>query len=625
MTLRIPILAFSVALMATSALAAPAPRTSPGDWPSLGADAGSTKYSALTQITPENAGRLTKAWTFETGDPSTGFRGWEITPIVVDNVMYLFTTGKKVLALNAETGAPIWSVDLTSLGVKGMGAKYGVSYWPGDGRAAPRIVVATTDGYLLQLDAKTGKLFAGVGAKGLIDLKVGVMEKFGGTYTPGSTPAIYKNLAILSPTSGEQGRYGVPGDPRAFDLTTGKEVWRFHTVPQPGDENFGTWGENGWQDRRGPGSWVPLTVDNERGLAFIALGNATDQNYGGSRPGTNLYATSVIALDAGTGKLKWYFQITHHDIFDWDVNAAPTLIDVHRDGKTIPAVAQSTKVGYLWILDRETGKPVFGAEERPAPQSDAPGEVASPTQPFPLKPEAISRVEMTRKEVSQVSPETVKSCQAQYDKAVQAGPNTPYGMTPSLVFPSSEGGGSWGGVSYDPGLGYIFVNTRSLGTMAVLQPTKSSNILESYAKRKIPFNDAEGYPCSGTPWGELMAINANTGDTVWREPLGEYKELSKRGVPKTGVPNAGGTIVTAGGVVFVGSTADAMFRAFDAKTGHELWSTDLPANAINTPMTYRGKNGKQYVAIVTTNGLDEFNHPRLPTDRTNKLHVFALP
>jgi quinoprotein glucose dehydrogenase len=198
-------------------------------------------------------------------------------------------------------------------------------------------------------------------------------------------------------------------------------------------------------------------------------------------------------------------------------------------------------------------------------------------------------------------------------------------MVPSLVFPSSEGGGSWGGVSYDPTLGYIFVNTRSLGTMAVLQPIKSSNILESYAKRKIPFNDPQGYPCSGTPWGELMAIDANTGETVWREPLGEYEELTARGVPKTGTPNAGGTIVTAGGVVFVGATADAKFRAFDAKTGRELWSTELPANAINTPMTYRGKNGKQYVAIVTSNGLGEFNHPRLPEKATNKVHVFALP
>ena len=618
--------ALSALALATGPVnAATGSRANVADWPVLGGDPGSQKFSGLTQITPNNVASLRKAWTYDSGDPSVGFRGWEVTPIVVKGVMYFYTTGKKIVALDADSGAQIWSTDLTTLGVKGMGAKYGVSYWPGDRKSAPRIVVASVDGYLLQLDAKTGKLFTGVGDKGLIDLKKGVMEKFGGAYTAGATPAIYKNLAILSPTTGEQGRYGVPGDPRAFDLTTGKEVWRFHTVPLPGEPNFGSWGMNGWQDRRGPGSWVPLSVDEANGLVFIALGNATDQNYGGSRPGSNLYATSVIALKAETGELKWHFQITHHDIFDWDVNAAPSLIEVNKDGRRIPAIAQSTKVGYLWILDRLTGAPIFGAEERPSLDSDAPGEKASPTQPIPLKPEAISRVSMTRKEVSRVSPEAVKTCTAQYDKAVQAGPNTPYLTVPSLVFPSSEGGGSWGGASFDPQNGYIVVNTRSLGTMGVLQPIKSSNILDSYAKRKIPFNDAEGYPCSGTPWGELMAIDANSGDTVWRVPLGEYKELSARGVPKTGVPNAGGTIVTAGGVVFVGATADAMFRAFDVKNGKELWSAALPANAINTPMTYQGKSGKQYVAIVTTNGLNEFNKPKLPDKATNQLHVFALP
>lgn len=617
--------ALSALVLAADPAAAAPKRFTPADWPVLGGDAGATKYSQLNQLTPANVAGLRKAWTYDTKDPSVGFRGWEVTPIVVDGVMYFFTTGKKVVALDATTGAELWKVDLTTLGVKGSGAKYGVSYWPGEGRAAPRIVVATTDGYLLQLDAKTGKLFTGVGDKGLINLAKGVMEKFGGQYTPGSTPAIYKNLAILSPTSGEQGRYGVPGDPRAFDLTTGKEVWRFHTVPQPGEPNFGSWGQNGWQDRRGPGSWVPISVDEANGLVFIALGNATDQNYGGSRPGSNLYATSVIALDAATGKLKWSFQLTHHDIFDWDVNAAPTLIEVTRNGKKIPAIAQSSKVGYLWILDRLTGEPLFGDEERPALGSDAPGEKAWPTQPVPLKPEPISRVSMTRKEVSNISPETVKSCQAQYDTAVQAGPNTPYLMVPSLVFPSSEGGGSWGGASFDPAKGYVIVNTRSLGTMAVLQPTKSSNVLDSYAKRKIPFNDPQGYPCSGAPWGELMAIDASSGDTVWRVPLGEYDDLTAKGIAKTGTPNAGGTIVTAGGLVFVGATADARFRAFDEKTGKELWSTRLPANAIDTPMTYQGKDGKQYVAIVTTNGLNEFNKPRLPPGGTNQLHVFALP
>ncbi len=607
----------SAALFSTSALSAPA------DWPNLGGDSGGMKFSPLTQITPDNVNTLKPAWTYETGDPAGGFRGWETTPIVVDGVMYFSTAGKKVLALNADTGAEIWKVDLTKLGVQSAGAKYGVSYWPGGGGAKPRLVIATNDGFLLQLDAKTGALYKSFGKNGLVDLKVGVMEKFGGNYTPGATPAIYKNLAILSPTSGEQGRYGVPGDPRAFDLITGKEVWRFHTVPQPGEENFGTWGLNGWQDRRGPGSWVPLTVDEENGLVFIALGNATDQNYGGSRPGSNLYATSVIALHAATGKLAWYYQMTNHDIFDWDVNAPPTLIEVNKDGKKIPAIAQSTKVGYLFILDRLTGKAVFGDEQRPAPLSDAPGETASPTQPFPLKPGPISRVEMTRDEVSRISPETIKTCQAQYDNATNMGPNTPYLMVPSIVFPSSEGGGSWSGASFDPKLGLILVNTRSLGTMAVLQPMRSSGVLDSYAKRKIPFLDQDGYPCSATPWGELMAIDANTADIVWRQPLGEYKELTAKGVAKTGTANAGGPVVTASGVLFIGATADKMFRAFETKTGKELWSTELSNNAVNTPLTYQGKSGKQFVAVAVSSGLNDFNKPKVEPG-TNKIVAFSL-
>ncbi len=414
-----------ISALAASALTALLAQS--GDWPNVGNDPGGMRFSGLTQITPANVGKLVRAWTYDMGDPGGGFRGTEATPIVVGGIMYFSTPGGKEVALNAATGAEVWKYDLKAVTATGRGAKYGVSYWPGDGKAAPRVIVATTDGLLIQLDAKTGQLFKNVGDNGIVDLKVGMVEKYGGGYTPGATPAIYKNLAIISPTTGEQGRYGIAGDPRAFDLNTGKEVWRFHTVPQPGEPEFPSWGVDGWQDRRGPGSWVPMTVDAANGLVFVALGNATDQNYGGSRPGPNLYATSLIALDANTGKLKWYYQTTHHDIYDWDVNAPPTLIEVTKDGKKIPAVAQSTKIGLLFVLDRLTGKAVWGDEERPVPNTDAPGDQAAATQPFPLKPVPISRISMTRDEVSKISPETEKSCKAQYDKAVQMGPYTPYG------------------------------------------------------------------------------------------------------------------------------------------------------------------------------------------------------
>jgi len=594
-----------------------------GDWPAFGNDPGGTKFSPLTQITPANVTALGVAWTYDTGEKGGGFRGWSVTPLVIDNVMYFGTYGGKLVALNAETGVEIWKFDLKTISASGRYSPRGISYWPGDAQTPARVVATTTDGLLTQVNAKNGELVR-IGEKGYVDLKIGMTDKFGGGYNVAAPPAIVKDIAILAPATGEQGRYGIAGDIRGFDLKTGKERWRFHTVPQPGEANFGTWGQNGWQDRRGPGSWVNMTVDVANGLVFVPMGQPTDQNFGSSRPGSNLYSSSLLALDAASGTLKWHFQMTHHDIYDWDANAPPTLIEVRRNGATIPALAQSTKQGLLFILNRLTGEPIFGAEERPVPHLDALGDATWPTQPFPLKPVPIARTSMTREEVNKTSAESEKACKALYDKMVQSGPYTPYGMVPSLVFPSSEGGGSWSGASYDPTRHLIVVNTRSLGTAGELRPSLSSGLLPSFGKVKIPFDDPEGYPCSAPPWGELMAINADTADILWRVPLGEYQELTKRGVPKTGTPNAGGPIVTASGLIFIGSTTDQQFRGFDSATGKELRSTTLPNDAIATPLTYMGRNGKQYVATVAGGGLDNFVKPALPGPRQNVVVAFAL-
>jgi len=595
----------------------------PNDWPGFGNDPGATKFSPLAQITPANVTGLAVAWTYDTGEKGGGFRGWSVTPLVVDNVMYFGPYAGKLVALNAETGAELWKFDLKTISSSGRYSPRGIAYWPGDGQTPPRVVATTTDGLLTQVNAKNGELVR-IGEKGYVDLKIGVTEKFGGGYNVAAPPAIFKDIAILAPATGEQGRYGIAGDIRGFDLKTGKELWRFHTVPQPGEPNTGTWGENGWQDRRGPGSWVNMTVDLANGLVFVPMGQPTDQNFGSSRPGSNLYSSSLVALGAADGKLKWYYQMTHHDIFDWDANAPPTLIDVNKNGTKLPALAQSTKQGLMFILNRLTGEPIFGVEERPVPPFDALGDSAWPTQPFPLKPPPISRTSMTREEVNKTSPESEKACKALYDTMVQSGPYTPYGMVPSLVFPSSEGGGSWSGASFDPGRHLIVVNTRSLGTAGELRASMSSGLLPSFGKVKIPFDNPEGYPCSAPPWGELMAINADTADIVWRVPLGEYKELTKRGIPKTGTANAGGPIVTASGLVFIGSTTDQQFRAFDSSTGKELWAATLPNDAIATPLTYLGRNGKQYVATVAGGGLDNFVKPGLEAPRENVVVAFAL-
>jgi quinoprotein glucose dehydrogenase len=598
------------------------------DWPTVGNDPGGMKHSPLTQITPSNVARLAKAWTYDLGAPATGYT---ITPIVVNNVMYLPVRGSVIVALKADAGTEVWKTDLktiAALGTNPSAGGRGLSYWPGDSQNAPRIVIATTNGFLVQLDAKTG---APVPAPaGVVNLSTGVMEKFGGNFATNMPPALYRNLAIVAGRTGEQGRYGIPGDPRAFDLLTGKEVWRFHVVPRPGDEFFGTWGLNGWQDRRGPGVWVPMTVDPANDLVFVPLGNATDQNFGNSRPGENLYATTLLVLQASTGKRKWHFQFTHHDIYDWDVSSPPALIEATKDGQRIPAVAQMTKQGLLFMFNRLTGEPLFGVEERPVPRFDAPGDAAWPTQPFPVKPVGLTRDSMTRKEVSKISPDAEKYCTELFDKSVNMGPYTPYGMVPSLVFPGSEGGGGWGGVAANPALGLVFVNTRHLGVIAQLQSSTSSGVLPSFAKSKVPTNfyvDQQGYPCNAPPWSEIVAVSSTTGDIVWRRPLGEYKELTAKGIVGTGTAvNDGGPIATASGLVFIGATSDFGFRAFDAKTGKELWGATLDNDVLMTPLTYQGANGKQYVVAVAGGGDGAFHIPARTTPPVNATVVaFALP
>ena len=611
---------------ATPAPAKPAAAAPIKDWPTVGHDPGSMKFSPLTQITPENVTQLATAWTYDMGIPAAGYT---VTPIVVGNVMY-FPVGTTIVGLQADSGKEIWKFDLKTLkdlGPNPSAGGRGISYWPGNTRVKPRIVIDTTNGFIVQLDARTGEPVPG--PAGTINLATGVTEKFGGGYSTNTPPAIYKNLAIIAARTGEQGRYGLPGDPRAFDLLTGKEVWRFHVVPQPGDENFGTWGLNGWQDRRGPGVWVPMTVDPVNDLVLIPLGNATDQNYGGTRPGLNLYATTLLALRASTGKRVWHQQLTHHDIYDWDVNCPPSMVEATIDGKKIPAVAQMTKQGRFFLFNRLTGEPLFGKEERPIPKFDAPGDEAWPTQPFPVKPSGVTRDSMTRKEVSKISPEAEKYCTELFDKSVNMGPYTPYGMLPSLVFPGSEGGGSWAGVAADPTLGLVFLNTRHLGVIAQLQPSTSSGVLPSFGKQKVPTNfyvDQQGYPCNQPPWSEIMAISTSTGDIVWRTPLGEYPELTKKGILGTGTAiNDGGPIATASGLVFIGATADYGFRAFDAKTGKELWRATLPDDSLMTPLTYQGANGKQYVVTVAGGGDAYFHIPAKPSPGGNATIVaFAL-
>jgi glucose dehydrogenase len=369
---------------------------------------------------------------------------------------------------------------------------------------------------------------------------------------------------------------------------------------------------------------------------FEGVGQVTRDFDGADRKGLNLYGSSIVALDANTGKLKWYFQTTHHDNWDYDPTSPPTLFDVVRKGKKIPAVALPTKAGLLFIWDRVTGQPIHGVEERPViSDNTVPGDEPWPTQPFPVKPPPLTRTTFEPQEVAKVSPEHEQFCRALIETeggALGGGPYAQYGPKLRVIFPSWIGGANWGGGSFDPKLGYMFVNMQSLGNLnkMIKSQTGPNHVRVPPSDTSLGADSSlfidlkSGYPCQQPPWGELSAVNVNTGEIAWRVPLGEYDELTAKGVPKTGAPNIGGPIATAGGLVFIGATSDAKFRAFDSKTGKEVWSTKLNDVARTVPMTYQGKDGKQYVAVMAAGAGGPLVAAGAPPG-TGRLYVFALP
>ena len=578
------------------------------DWAFYGKDPGGARYSTLTQINPANVAALRPVWTYDPGETAASF---ETTPLVIGNVMYVSTPRERVVALDAETGREIWSYDLH---VPRPNSHRGVSYWPGDRKTPARIVAATSDGRLFLLDAKTGKPAGGFGDNGVVNLRAGVTDKFpNALYGVSSPPAVYRNLIILGPRTQESPPKGPTSEIRAFDVFTGKRVWSFHTLPQPGEPGYETWAPDFWKDGSGPSAWAPLSLDVERGLVFVPTGQPAEGGDPAGRVGTNLYANCLLALDAATGKLKWYYQTVHHDVWDYDVPAQPTLVDVVQNGRKIPAVAQITKHGLLFILNRLTGQPIFGVEERPVPAQQARGEALWPKQPYPVKPPSLARNNMTADEISRITPEAARYCADLVANRSFEGAFSPSGDRPSIQFPATIGGGNWGGVSFDSARALIFVNTSSLGSLVGGQPPSNR------------FVDQDHYPCNQPPWGELAAVNANTGDVAWRVPLGSYKQLEDKGIYNAGAANLGGPISTASGLVFIGATNDFRFRAFDAQTGKQLWMIDLDGHALATPITYQGRNGRQYLGIITggPSYLNGVGPQR--SDVPGKITVFALP
>jgi len=614
--------AFPGILLATILLAAVVPGLyAQGDWPAYGYDQSGQRYSPLAQIDTKNVSKLKLAWQYgidpATNDPNPADRtssGTEAVPIMVQGILYTPTLHHSIVALEPESGEEIWKYDLG----KASATLRGVTYWAGDEKAPARILAGTSEGHLIALNAKTGKLIPDFGADGIVDMRVGVTEKFPKAPYRMSTPgAIYHNLIITGAQGKEDDPDGPAMDVRAWDVRTGRLAWTFHTIPHPSEPGYETWPRDNWMTSGSPANWGAATVDAQRGLVFLPIGQPAAQYYGGARRGQNLYSSSIVALDANTGKVRWYFQLTHHDVWDYDAEASPSLMELTRDGKKIPVVVAVSKPGLMFFLDRESGKSVYPLEERPVPQSDTPGEQSWPTQPFPLKPPPLARQGMTPDEIFTGEPEHEKFCRdlaAQIGGIHNYGAYTPYSSKEfRVIFPGQQGGPNYGGVSVDPNLGYVFVNSRNVAGMGRLDKTEEGDQV-AYRRfsplGKGSFNarfwdpDTE-LPCQQPPWAELMAVNANTGEIAWRVPLGTSDEMEVKGVHNTGAFGQGGPISTAGGLVFIAGTIDRRFRAFDSRTGKVLWEAKLDVEGHTSPLIYMGRNNKQYVVIVSS-GVNAF-------------------
>jgi quinoprotein glucose dehydrogenase len=605
------------------------PGESAGEWHSVGGDPGGRKYSPLDQINRKNVARLHEAWVYDTGDVSDGTTyptrsAFEATPLVVDGVMYVSTPFCRLIALNPETGTKLWDFDpkIDKTMRLNLFVSRGVSYWH-SGKTR-RIFLGDLEGRLFLIDAASGKLDPEFGRNGILDLAHGVVEKGGrGQYSLTSPAAVCGDAVIAGGLVNDGEPQGPSGDVRAFDARSGRPLWRFHTVPHAGEFGNDTWEGDAWKGRGGTNAWSIISVDEANDLVLLPLTSPSYDYYGGDRKGANLFGNSVVALDCSTGQRRWHFQTVHHDLWDYDLPAQPVLVNVLRDGRQIPGVAQVTKMGFVFLLHRLTGEPLFPVEERPVPKSNLPGEESWPTQPYPVKPAPYARQSMTRDEITDVTPESRRECQEMLkDALLDVKIYDPTSEKLAVLFPGLNGGANWGGASFDPETQTLYVNSMDVGGLFRMAKTREG--------AKVPFAlrgskyeflwDSNGYPSQKPPWGMLNAIDLNTGEYRWRTVLGEFDELKARGVPKTGTPNIGGTIVTAGGVLFVGATDDGKFRAFDKDTGEELWVTRLPASGMATPMTYLGKKtGKQF-GVIAAGGGNKYDKKF-----TGKLVAFSLP
>ncbi|RZU39362.1 c-type cytochrome [Edaphobacter modestus] len=743
------------------------------DWPSYGGQPANDHYSPLKQVNKSNVSKLKVAWTYDTGEDG----GMETNPLVVGKVLYSYTPSQKVIALDSATGKLLWRFDS---GITAEQPTRGLSYWT-DGKQGR--LFAGIMNYLYALDPKTGKPIADFGEAGRIDLRKGLRGDYHLQSIALTTPGIiYKDLIIVGGEMPET-LPAAPGDIRAYDVHTGATRWTFHTIPHPGEFGYETWPADAWQHSGAANNWSGMSLDIERGIVYVPTGSTAFDFYGGDRLGNNLFANTLLALDVNTGKRIWHFQGVHHDIWDRDFPSAPSLVTIRHNGKNIDAIAQTTKQGFLYLFDRSTGAPLFPIEERKYPASTVPGEIASPTQPHPLKPEPYARQILTEDMLTNRTPEAHAWAVQQFRTFRSEGQFVPFGLNKqTVIFPGFDGGAEWGGPAVDVKTGVIYINANEMAWTGGLQqndtarspgeaiyrsqcsvchgadrsgsppgfpslveiekrlsddqiksvvhhgkgrmptfpnlsdsqldqllaflknptatpddPSGDKKEMESLAaastesdalggkvyqqrcaichgdkregnppsfpmligvggrlsrqqivnvihqgRGRMPgfsnlgsdnlnallrflgaldinapihkagpqysftgyrkFLDPDHYPAIAPPWGTLNAIDLNTGEYLWKVPLGEYPDLAAKGMKNTGSENYGGPIVTAGGVVFIGASLyDYKFHAFDASSGKLLWETKLPYAGRATPATYM-VDGKQFVVVATGGG-----------------------
>ncbi len=566
------------------------------EWPQFGGDQAGTGYSRAGQINTSNVHRLKEAWVYHTGE-QTGNTPIQCTPLMIDATLYLVTAGHRVVALNPATGKPKWVFDSKNDSVRSghTRSSRGLAFAKFSG-GVRRIFYGTPDGRILSIDALSGQADPAFKS---VDLRseLGVTGYVGVS----AAPTVYGDLVFVGIAS-DEGKGAAPGHIMAFSARTGERKWMFRVLPAE-------------QTSRGIGAggpWNGYVVDQHKGVLFAATGSAAPDFDGRERPGDNLYANCVLALDARTGKKLWHFQTVHHDLWDHDNASRPLLCTIRRGGRAIDVVAVLTKTGFCFVLDRKTGKPVFGVKEVPVPGSTIPGEVASKTQPEPLLPPPLAPTLFDLNQVTNVSTESreaVLKVLEGLDFGKRYLPPTARG---TVVAPGYWGGSPWSGASFDPRTNTLYANTNNV-----------PSIMSNPADYKM-LVDHEGYPGSKPPWGMLTAIDLNTGRFRWQKTLGEYKDLTERGVPQTGTPNMGGTLTTAGDLVFVGATCDQTLRAFDARTGKVLLQYRLPASAFAAPMTYEYQ-GRQYVMIAASGGgfAKQFGFDRGPM--SDSFVCLALP